>query len=150
MPNFPKTELLDKAKALRKLKGRRLAFEAAAMSVATLTELTQKLPPVTLVPTTGQVEQLRAVKDREEIAAIRRAIACAERAFRVLQASLRPEQTEVQVAADLEYQIRQFGGRGCSFPTIVAAGRRSALSGRTGVARARGRGDSASGLPRRR
>jgi Xaa-Pro aminopeptidase len=45
----------------------------------------------------------------------------------VIRASLRGDQTEKEVANELEYQARQFGAKGCSFPSIVAAGPRAAL-----------------------
>jgi Xaa-Pro aminopeptidase len=58
---------------------------------------------------------------------LRRAIWIAERAFGVLRASLRPERTEKEVADELENQTRLYGGKGCSFPPIVAVGPRAAL-----------------------
>ena len=67
------------------------------------------------------------VKDREEVAEIRRAIDQAERAFTVLRASLRPEQTEKEVADNLEHQMRLFGAKRASFESIVAVGPRAAL-----------------------
>ena len=42
--------------------------------------------------------------------------------FGVLRASLRPERTEKEVADELENQMRLYGGKGCSFPSIVAVG----------------------------
>ena len=45
----------------------------------------------------------------------------------MLRASLRPERTEKEVADELENQIRLYGGKGCSFPPIVAVGARAAL-----------------------
>ncbi len=77
--------------------------------------------------TTDLVEKLRVIKDRDEMAEIRRAIWIAERAFGVLRASLRPERTEKEVADELENQTRLYGGKGCSFPPIVAVGPRAAL-----------------------
>ena len=73
------------------------------------------------------IEELREVKDAEEIAQLREAIWYAEKAFGVLRASLTAEKTEKQVAAELEHQMRLFGARGPSFPSIVAAGARAAL-----------------------
>ena len=40
----------------------------------------------------------------------------------MIRAALRPEQTEREIADELEHQIRRFGGAGCSFPPIVAVG----------------------------
>ena len=42
-------------------------------------------------------------------------------------AALQPEQTEREVANELEHQMRRFGARGAAFPSIVATGPRAAL-----------------------
>jgi Xaa-Pro aminopeptidase len=70
---------------------------------------------------------LRQIKDREEVAEIRQAVRYAEKAFAAIRVTLRPEQTEKEIADALDYQLRRFGARGSSFPPIVAAGPRGAL-----------------------
>ena len=115
------------ARVLKSARVRRLAIEADSMTVGLRERLAEKSPQVELVPVTGAVEQLRMIKDRAEVAATRRAIEIAERAFSVVRAGLRSEQTELEVANQIDQQIRLFGGSGCSFPPIVAVGRRSAL-----------------------
>ncbi|OHB78704.1 MAG: aminopeptidase [Planctomycetes bacterium RBG_16_64_10] len=105
----------------------RLGIEAGSMRVGLFDALGQALPAVELVRTFELVERLRVIKDRDEIGRIRRAAWQARRAFEVIRAGLRPEQSEVRVAADLEHQLRLFGARGASFPPIVAAGPRAAL-----------------------
>ena len=104
-----------------------LAYEADAMTVAEQERLREALPAVQWCPTSGLLDELRAVKDKQEIARIRHSLTLAERAFEVIRAGLRAEQTEAELAAALEYQIRQFGGQGCAFPPIVAVGPRAAL-----------------------
>jgi Xaa-Pro aminopeptidase len=129
------------AKVLKRTKLRRLAIEASSMTVGLKEDLGEKAPRVELVSTNGLVEQLREIKDRGEIAAIRRAVAHAERGFQVIRASLRAEQTELQVANELEYQIRNFGGAACSFPPIVAVGPRAALPHATPTGRCVGQSE---------
>ena len=80
-----------------------------------------------LVDTDGWVEAQRAIKDKYEIKTIRRSIQIAERAFSVIRAQITPDQTEKQIAHNLEHQIRGFGGAGCSFEPIVGVGPRGAL-----------------------
>jgi len=82
---------------------------------------------VELLRTLGLVEQLRMVKDRDEVARIRRAGWQARRGFEVVRMAMRPEQTELEVAAELEFQLRRFGARGYAFPPIIAVGPRAAL-----------------------
>lgn len=109
------------------LKARRLGVEADSMTVALHTALANSLGQVTLVACEGWVEQLRIIKDKEEIARTRVACDQARRAFEVVRATLTPEMTELEVAADLEYQARRFGAKCLSFPAIVATGARAAL-----------------------
>jgi Xaa-Pro aminopeptidase len=115
------------ADVLKKQGLAKLAVEADTMTVAQFGDLKQKLQGVELKPVTGLVEKLRLIKDDQEIAAIREAARLAERAFAVIRASLRPGRTELEVAHEIEQQIRLFGGAGCSFPAIVAVGPRAAL-----------------------
>ena len=104
-----------------------LGIEGRSLTVSAHETLREKLKAVAIKTTADLVEQLREVKDAEEIAETRRAVRLAERAFAVLRATLTPDQTEKQVADRLEHQLRLFGAAGCSFPPIVAAGARAAL-----------------------
>jgi Xaa-Pro aminopeptidase len=106
---------------------RRLAFEASSITFADHQLLCESTANTECVPTEGLVEELRAVKDAQEIDEIRQAARIAERGFAVLRATLEPHQTEQQVAHDLEHAMRRFGGKGGSFPIIVAVGARAAL-----------------------
>jgi len=115
------------AKAIKASGIGKLSIEADSMSVGVRDRLHEALPAVELVGSSGMVEHLRQRKDSDEIEQIRQAMRYAEKAFAVLRASLHPDKTEKQVADELEYQLRVFGARGCSFPTIVAAGPRAAL-----------------------
>ena len=115
------------AKVLRSAHLHRLAIEADSMSVSLWDQIAKAVPEVELVATAGLVEQLRQIKDKQEIAEIRQAVWYAEKGFAVLRASLRPEKTEKQVADELENELRLFGAEGCSFPSIIAAGARAAL-----------------------
>ena len=104
-----------------------LAIESDAMSVGFFEKLREGLKSTQLALTSGLVESLREIKDETEIAEIREAIRIAERAFGVIRASLRPDRTEKEVADELEYQIRLFGGTCGAFPSIIGVGPRAAL-----------------------
>ncbi len=115
------------AKVIKAGRVRRLALEADSVSWSLLNSINQKVDRVETVPTSGLVETLREVKDKQEIQDIRASIEAAEKAFGVLRATLRPEKTEMQVRDELEYQMRVFGGEDRGFPSIVAVGARAAL-----------------------
>lgn len=105
----------------------RLGVEGDSMTVGLRDLIARKLPRLTIVATSGLVEKLRLVKDKEEIARLRTAVWQAEKAFAVLRSTLRPEMTEKEAADELEHQFRLFGAKTAAFPTIVAVGPRAAL-----------------------
>ncbi|MGC2332252.1 MAG: Xaa-Pro peptidase family protein [Candidatus Acidiferrales bacterium] len=72
------------------------------------------------------VEKLRAVKDAGELACMRDAAHLISRVFRKVLPLIRPGTSELDLAAEIEYGIKQMGGSGASFETIVASGPRSA------------------------
>lgn len=115
------------AAALKSAKIKRLGIEADSMSVALAEQLRGALPEIELVSTARLVEELREIKDADEIRATEEAVRFAEKAFGVLRATIRGEQTEKQVADELENQLRLFGAKSASFPPIVAVGPRAAL-----------------------
>jgi Xaa-Pro aminopeptidase len=122
-----KKMLTSLAEEITRAKVKRLGFEADSMSVSLHAALGNAIPRVTLVACESWVEQFRVIKDKTEIARTRTACDQARRAFEVVRATLTPEMTELEVAADIEYQARRFGGKCLSFPAIVATGPRSAL-----------------------
>jgi Xaa-Pro aminopeptidase len=114
-------------RVVEKTKLKRLGVEADSITLALRDSLAERLAKYPLVATKGLVEQLRMIKDKEEVDEIRRAVWQAERAFAALCATIRPDATERQVANELEYQMRLDGAKGCSFTPIVGVGPRAAL-----------------------
>jgi Xaa-Pro aminopeptidase len=104
-----------------------LAIEADAVTVSFYERLREALAGKRMAHTTGLVESLREIKDAGEIAEIREAVRIAEEAFAIVRAGLSPQQTEKEVADELEYQIRRRGGACGAFPSIVGVGPRAAL-----------------------
>jgi len=114
-------------RAIKQAKLGKIGFESSAMTFDEWETLRDGVPEAELLPLAGLVEELRMIKDADEIAEIRLAIRQAERGFATLRATLRREQTELEVAHDLEHAMRRFGAQGASFPPIVAVGPRAAL-----------------------
>jgi Xaa-Pro aminopeptidase len=115
---------------IRQAAAQRVGFESARLTVKYHQDLVERLrkeaPSIVLVAAENQVESLRACKEPDEIAITRRAVACAEGAFRDLCQWMRPGMTESAVARKLEDLMRKGGAEGPSFPIIVAAGPNSA------------------------
>jgi Xaa-Pro aminopeptidase len=122
-----KTLLGAAAELLLKLGFRYVGFESMHLTVAELERLREAAVPVSWKGVIDRVEKLRLIKDQSEIGQIREAIRVAERAFRAFRACLRAGDSEKELADALEHYVRVFGGQCCSFPSIVAMGKRSAL-----------------------
>jgi Xaa-Pro aminopeptidase len=84
-------------------------------------------PDAELVPTAGLVESLRLVKDAGEVARIHAACEIADSALAAVRHRLGEAVTEVEVALELEWQMRRLGAEGPSFETIVASGPNAAM-----------------------
>lgn len=102
-----------------------LGVEAQALTLRDAERLGEAR--VRVVPTVDLVERLRAMKDPGEVAAIRCAAAVAQAALAEVLPTVRPGQTELEIAVALEAALRRHGSEWHPFPTIVASGPRSAL-----------------------
>ncbi len=115
------------------LGGRRLGFEAPHVSYQTfrvVRKAVQGLPEAhrpKLVATARLIEGLREVKDAEEVAALQAAIDLGDAAFEDVAQRIEPGWTEKQVAWEIEKHIREHGGDGLSFDTLVGGGERGAM-----------------------
>ena len=76
---------------------------------------------------TGMVQGLRAVKDASELTQMRKAAVLASEVVESAIAMLKPGVQELEVAAEIEYQMRKRGASGAAFESIVAFGQRAAL-----------------------
>jgi Xaa-Pro aminopeptidase len=115
------------AKMLGKRRIRGLALQAEYVTLAQRKTLGKKVPRVSFKAVDDGLLKQRAVKDPGEVAAIRRALKIQQEAYRRTLAQLKPGQSEEQIAAFLEYQMRLLGADGRSFPTIVAADANASL-----------------------
>jgi Xaa-Pro aminopeptidase len=110
------------------LSGKKLGFESGGIThsmYAAMRDALAELPESDLpqlVPTDGFVEELRAIKEPEELEALRKAVELGDAAFRHVAERIQPGWTEKQVAWEIEKYAREHGAEGLSFPTIVAAG----------------------------
>jgi len=104
-----------------------VGFEPSVMTVELLSALRRKAKGVRWKPLPSELGSIRAVKDPTEIEHIRKAIRIATRALRSTLVSIRPGVCELDIAIELEYEMRQKGAEAPSFDTIIASGPNSAL-----------------------
>lgn len=107
---------------------RRVGFESGHLSFWDHGRLEVCLPKShKLVPSGGQTEALRLIKDAGEIAALRTAARISRETLADVLTDLRPGMTEAEVAARLEYRFRSRSSEQASFDTLVASGERASL-----------------------
>ena len=103
---------------------KRLAFDAYDVSYSMFQVMTKALEGknVELAPDEYTIELVRAVKEPEEVVALERAQKLTDEAFEHVEERLRPGMKESEVAWELEKYIREHGGEGLAFDTIIGAG----------------------------
>jgi len=106
---------------------RRVALNSRTTTVKLLAELREEVPDVEFAPVDGWVEELRAVKDAEEVEHIRAAMRLTEEGLAWALERLRPGITEREVALDLEMWYRTHGADHVAFELIVAFGEHTAM-----------------------
>lgn len=108
-------------------KAPRTGYEDSNLTCAQFRTFERHCPRrVRLVPTSGLVEELRLVKDSEEIRRIREAGRVTVEVFEETLPQIRPGVREADLAAEIEYRMRLKGAEGAAFETIVASGLRGA------------------------
>jgi len=122
-----KDPLLVVADWLNNQKVKKLAFEDDEVSVAAwkkVRSLTRSLQGIGLQ---NLIEQIRVIKDPEEVKKIQKAIKISEKAFEEVVKKIRPGLTERAIAFEMEKCLFKGGSEGLAFPTIAASGPRSSL-----------------------
>lgn len=108
-----------------RLRGRRVGVEAENVPYAAVSALREG--GVEVVPRSGLVESLRAVKEPGEVAALRRAAALSDEVLGALLHERFSGRTEIELAWWVERAFREAGATALAFPTVVAGGRNGAI-----------------------
>jgi Xaa-Pro aminopeptidase len=116
---------------LRMFRTERLAFESARVSQLQFQRFQEHLDEealsVSLVPTENLVEDLRMIKEPQEIEAIKESLALSESVYEEVVNTLCPGTTEKELAWAIEKGLREAGADSVAFPPIAASGPNSAL-----------------------
>jgi Xaa-Pro aminopeptidase len=114
-------------RCLGKMGVKKAGYEDGHLTCAGLRELAGQTPgTVRLTPAGGLVEELRYVKDPEEIECIRNAGWLTAAVLAEVIKQVRPGVRECDLAAEIDYRLRRRGADGAAFETIVASGPRAA------------------------
>ncbi len=104
-----------------------LGFEDLAVSFSAYEVLAGKLKGIVLKGMGPVVDEMRSIKDEQEIEIISKAVKIADDALMQVLPLIKPGITELDVAAELEYRMKKLGATAPSFETIVASGLRSSM-----------------------
>ena len=114
-----------------RLNTRRLGFEGGYLIWDLYQKVVEKAsqhsPPVELIPLSGLVEEMREIKEAEEVAVLRRSAQLMGDVLAQVIEELRPGHVEKDVAWRIEALVRKQYADGVAFPPIVASGPNSAL-----------------------
>jgi len=131
---FPEYEVVipdNKTEFIRKVfleEGcRKIGFEGDSVSYGLYSKLCENHANIKFVSIGNIIEEQRQIKDESEIKDMQKAQDITDKAFSELLKVLTPEMTELEVAAELEYQMRRNGASGLAFETIAVSGDASSL-----------------------
>ncbi len=117
-------ELVDTIQGLR---CKRLAIQPQHVSVATRNTLRKGLRDIELTDAPPTIAGLRECKSASELKKMDAAIRVAESAYRAMLKTIRIGQTELELAARLEYEMKRRGSTEPAFGSIVAIDANAAL-----------------------
>lgn len=104
-----------------------LGFESSHVTFSVYAELKKMLKDISLLGTKNAIEEIRMVKDENEIQKIIEAADIAQTAYKKIIPEIREGICEQDLAVELEYQMKKQGAEDLSFPTIVVSGEKSSL-----------------------
>jgi len=131
-PGFHLAKIKDKFESLlpelvHEVGAKRVGFESTHLTVDRYQEWQKIAEDFELVPTKGLVEEIRTVKDEDELDKIRRAIALTDEAFAHIVSFIEPGMTEKEVAWEIEVFMRTHGAEKLAFDLIVGSGPNGAM-----------------------
>lgn len=106
---------------------KKLGFEDSVLTFKDYMILKEGLKSVKLVPIGDIVEQIRMVKDEQELECIKKAASIGDMAYEHILTFVKPGVTEKEIALELETFMKKNGAEKLSFDTIVASGIHSSL-----------------------
>ena len=119
-----KKTIPDIARICKQLGIKRLGFENS-VSFAFFEKLSKNT--IALKPFDGLIEKLRAVKEADEILAMKIAISRAESAFLRTLPYIKKGSTEINISRRLDDEAKKLGSKKPAFETIVASGPNSSM-----------------------
>jgi len=104
-----------------------IAFESSNLSYADFKKYSESFESIEFFPTENIVEQIRMIKDKEEIIKMKKAAQITTESLKDVFELIKPGIRELDIASELAYTMRKKGAQKESFDIIVVSGERSSL-----------------------
>lgn len=105
----------------------RIGFEATHTTVSALRRMSEKLAGIELVELDSELDEIRICKDNAEIEQLSSVATLSSQALAAVLGNIKPGVREVDIALELELEMRRRGADGKAFDFIVASGKRGAM-----------------------
>lgn len=105
----------------------KLGIEKSHMTVERFESLGEVIGATRYVDVEEPLREMRLIKSADEVTRMKRAIQLVEDSLREALKKVKPGVTEMEIVAELEFQMKRLGAEGPSFSTMVLAGEKSAL-----------------------
>lgn len=116
-------ELWKKLKS--ELSGSRVGLNYSALPVGLYKKLKKNLPKTRFMDVSKLLEEIRMVKDREEISLLSKAAAASSKVAQTIPSLARSGMTETELKAEIDMELGRRAS-GTAFPSIIASGPNSA------------------------
>lgn len=130
-PDFTVLNPVSREETLKKFLAdnnvKRIGFEGESVTFGLYKRYQDKYPELEFVSIKNMIEKLRCIKTPEELKKMQAAQDITDKAFSHLLSIIKPDMTEIDVAAELEYIMRKLGADGPAFDTIAVSGKASSV-----------------------
>lgn len=110
---------------LKAIKAKTVGFENTEITVSEYEALKTRLPDYEFIPVGEEILKIRQIKTEQELEYIAKAQSITDKAFIEILKIIKKDMTELDIAAELEYQLKKNGATGLAFDTIIASGTNS-------------------------
>lgn len=115
------------AQLLQALNVAAMFYEDDYVTVKAFQAMQEAFPGISFIPLSQAPEQLRAIKDTQELHLIEHACAISCQAFDFMLGQVKPGMTEKEIMLTLDFKMLALGADGLAFNSIVASGPNGSL-----------------------
>ncbi|KAB7705908.1 M24 family metallopeptidase [Bacillus aerolatus] len=119
-------DMIDQRVKSRSSSVQRIAVEKQHLNVERYEELSGRFPGAAFIAAEEKMEQLRLIKDQDELARLKKAAEYADLAVKTGAEAIREGKSELEILAEIEFEMKKQGIAEMSFSTMVLTGKNAA------------------------